>query len=483
MRVNNPRMSNQTISTVKNFPGEESKILKDITLNTNKTIQSEKPKILFILNLDIGGGKSDKIEFRETDNPESLSLEFCKKHSLNIKVYDFIVKALNEKFREVTKKKFQPLSKNSGLDSAVFEEENENLFSFNPSKKKKLEIEEEKNLDFLPEENEKNPPSKETYIPQNKSYYLARKSIKTNSPTKKLNFEEKNNDYEEDGIYEYDGEKKQNFFVKNRSGNNSRKNSRSRNSRNSLMSSTNSFVKSSKEKSLGRYSRLKREIQGDNFQNDIENGKKRGNISISYSGFFGEKSNENKNYHYLYEDTSSKSQSRNGSLSYLNKRRRSSSITGTPIPRKKIKEANVKREIKPIPKPKKQLENPKVKKPKGNLNRTFSHGGLHAGVKRSHMLYISGKRMFDNKMKKSVNYFKKIEEEASKDEPSFHPVINKTSDFIATMRMEGSSKKKTVYERLIEKGEIYQTKKHNIQKKRVEEESRSCKFKPKVNKM
>ena len=68
--------------------------------------QSDNPDVIFVLNLDIGSGKKDKIIFRSTDSPEDLALKFCRKNNLNIRVYDFVANALREKYDEVTLMKY-----------------------------------------------------------------------------------------------------------------------------------------------------------------------------------------------------------------------------------------------------------------------------------------------------------------------------------------------------------------------------------------
>lgn len=90
-----------------------------------KTSQAE--DVIFVLNLDIGSGKKDKITFRSTDTPEELSQKFCRKNNLNIRVYDFVANALREKYDEVTLMKYiqqvsdedrykkRPSHKNPGL--------------------------------------------------------------------------------------------------------------------------------------------------------------------------------------------------------------------------------------------------------------------------------------------------------------------------------------------------------------------------------
>ena len=63
-------------------------------------------EVVFVLNLDIGSGKKDKIIFKSNDTPEDLALKFCRKNNLNIRVYDFVANALREKYDEVTLMKY-----------------------------------------------------------------------------------------------------------------------------------------------------------------------------------------------------------------------------------------------------------------------------------------------------------------------------------------------------------------------------------------
>ena len=75
-------------------------------IGVNDISHSSNPDVIFVLNLDIGSGKKDKIIFRSQDTPEDLALQFCRKNNLNIRVYDFVANALREKYHEVTLMKY-----------------------------------------------------------------------------------------------------------------------------------------------------------------------------------------------------------------------------------------------------------------------------------------------------------------------------------------------------------------------------------------
>lgn len=481
MRVNrrSNRSKNRLKSSKLSFP-EEKNVLKKIDSNKKKDV-------LFILNLEIGGGKSDKIQFKQGNKAEDLSLEFCKKHNLNIRVYDFIVKALNQKKQEVRmkleQKKLKKKSKknnffnensnpaynktfqdrsqiyreselggckatSSMLDTQLIDEENEKLFSFKQSKKKE-------NQAYSGQKKQSLSPYRKTYqryVPLNKTYFLARKSIETDPELKKSEFEFLENELS------CDEKTKKNFFVKNRSlsrnSRNSHKNSLASKSRSKTNTpSSNTYLKKSK------YSVLKKEISEASLKPKRRH-KRRSRINISYSGFQPERSNSNS---LIFSRKNSSKES------YL--------LTKTP-------KASDKSKIVPLPKPQK-TEKFDLNVKKKIMTRTFSHKNFsrskHPGLKRSHLLYISGKRMHDNKMKKAKSYLKGQEDNEM--EPSFRPTINRASRLIANRGGSYKRKDKSVYERLIEKGEIYKSKKVFSRIRKVEDEVRECRFKPEVNKM
>lgn len=63
--------------------------------------RTQESDILFVLNLEIGNGKSDKIIFKDGGNCSDLALDFCQKHGLNEKVYELIVNSLEQRKNEV----------------------------------------------------------------------------------------------------------------------------------------------------------------------------------------------------------------------------------------------------------------------------------------------------------------------------------------------------------------------------------------------
>jgi hypothetical protein len=66
-------------------------------IGLNGVSPGNNPDVLFVLNLDIGSGKQDKISFKSTDTPENLALQYCRKNNFNIQVYDLVSNALREK--------------------------------------------------------------------------------------------------------------------------------------------------------------------------------------------------------------------------------------------------------------------------------------------------------------------------------------------------------------------------------------------------
>ncbi len=64
--------------------------------------QESDQDVLFILKVDMGGGKHEFINYGNDDTPEQASFRFCQEHSLNIKVYDFITESLRQKLYQLT---------------------------------------------------------------------------------------------------------------------------------------------------------------------------------------------------------------------------------------------------------------------------------------------------------------------------------------------------------------------------------------------
>lgn len=59
------------------------------------------PDVLFVLKVDMGGGRQEYIHFCRGDSPEDLAFSFCKENGLNIKVYDFISESLRQKYHQL----------------------------------------------------------------------------------------------------------------------------------------------------------------------------------------------------------------------------------------------------------------------------------------------------------------------------------------------------------------------------------------------
>lgn len=49
----------------------------------------------------MGGSRQEYIQYCRDDSPEDLAFAFCKEHGLNIKVYDFIVESLRQKYLQL----------------------------------------------------------------------------------------------------------------------------------------------------------------------------------------------------------------------------------------------------------------------------------------------------------------------------------------------------------------------------------------------
>lgn len=64
--------------------------------------QESPQDVLFILKVDMGGNRHECISFRQDDTPEEAAFSFCKEHNLNIKIYDFIVDSLRQKYHQIT---------------------------------------------------------------------------------------------------------------------------------------------------------------------------------------------------------------------------------------------------------------------------------------------------------------------------------------------------------------------------------------------
>lgn len=545
MRIN-ARSSLKMLKSIDRSSLEETRdILKPI-----KSSQRSNRQILFILNLDIGKGRNGKIEFKEGDKPEKLSLEFCQKNSLNIKVYEFIVKALVQKQKEVAKATMdydfeeegedyieeKTFSNHNGvnefdetkdksfhqrkLDSSVFDNEdlNQNLFSFNPSEKDSQKIKHKILNTTSPQTNGykkkgclKNSENSE-YIFQNRNYFLARKSISSkNSPMMTRIYQYNTNRSQES---EENEEKKKNFFVKERSKMNSKR------SLSGDPDSRNSFFRSTKDKSIRGNSRSKNELSdkknleldlSDNFKEfnrsmvesqnfgEVER-KKKAKINVRYSGFLGKKRSRPR------EDSpeTGKYRSRQTSRSIsLNKKSKRNNLKS---PDKKQGENS-----RPSNSRCRNRHGSSSKKPRNrhhhyrDCEKSYSKSrdneisafniarrrnqvkkSPSVGIKRSNKLYMGAKRMVEKKKKKAKKYFEELEEQENKYSSSFsfHPQINRTSELIAMRGIEGSSGKgKTVYERLIDKGDVYRSRKFRTRKRRADEEVRGFKFKPKVNRM
>lgn len=69
-----------------------------MTTSPQKTPNSE---VLFFINLELQDGKNEKISFGPRDYPEEVAYSFCKMHTLNGKVYNFIVAAIQDKLAEI----------------------------------------------------------------------------------------------------------------------------------------------------------------------------------------------------------------------------------------------------------------------------------------------------------------------------------------------------------------------------------------------
>lgn len=59
------------------------------------------PDVLFVLKVDIGGGRKEFIRFCKEDSPEDLAFDFCKTHGFNVKVYDFVADSLRQKYHQL----------------------------------------------------------------------------------------------------------------------------------------------------------------------------------------------------------------------------------------------------------------------------------------------------------------------------------------------------------------------------------------------
>ena len=58
----------------------------------------------FIVRFNIGRNRTDSILVNVNDNPILLAEEFCKKHTLNVNVFEFICNSLTEKKLDFLKK-------------------------------------------------------------------------------------------------------------------------------------------------------------------------------------------------------------------------------------------------------------------------------------------------------------------------------------------------------------------------------------------
>ena len=70
-------------------------------LSAHETFRSQETSVLFVLNLDIGDGRMDRIVFRQDSIPAKVALEFCQRNNLDIKVYNYLINALEERRYEV----------------------------------------------------------------------------------------------------------------------------------------------------------------------------------------------------------------------------------------------------------------------------------------------------------------------------------------------------------------------------------------------
>lgn len=68
---------------------------------TNSPQKNPNSEVLFFINLELQDGKNEKISFGLGDYPEEVAYSFCKQHTLNGKVYNFIVAAIQDKLAEI----------------------------------------------------------------------------------------------------------------------------------------------------------------------------------------------------------------------------------------------------------------------------------------------------------------------------------------------------------------------------------------------
>ena len=69
--------------------------------SARETFRTQETSVLFVLNLDIGDGTTDRIVFRQDSIPAKVALEFCQRNNLDINVYNYLLNALEERRYEV----------------------------------------------------------------------------------------------------------------------------------------------------------------------------------------------------------------------------------------------------------------------------------------------------------------------------------------------------------------------------------------------
>lgn len=78
-----------------------AEVQKKINEKVIEVRQEKKEKPLMLIDIDIGGGKKDRLTVMKTDSPRSLSHAFCSKHNLDDGTRDHLVIQISQRIQQV----------------------------------------------------------------------------------------------------------------------------------------------------------------------------------------------------------------------------------------------------------------------------------------------------------------------------------------------------------------------------------------------
>lgn len=71
-----------------------AEVQKKVNEKVQKIVVQAKEKPLLFIDIDIGGGKKDRLTVMKADSPRQLSGDFCQKHGLNDGIRDHLVEQI-----------------------------------------------------------------------------------------------------------------------------------------------------------------------------------------------------------------------------------------------------------------------------------------------------------------------------------------------------------------------------------------------------